>query len=164
MEAFEPTKELSKPKLWIDLKSMADDDLEAQFSHGWSQKEVELDINRGLASTVASAGLFGRNNFQRREITFMEKADELRSEFGRDMYVLGRSNGKLFNYTSRDGPSWRLSLTEVDQSYPRPERYTPASFLKRGTKSLLCEGQKGRENSMMRIEDFQTGDITGTGG
>jgi hypothetical protein len=43
----------------------------------------------------------------------MEKADELRSEFGCDIYVLGRRNGKLFNYTSRDGPSWPLSLTEV---------------------------------------------------
>jgi hypothetical protein len=43
----------------------------------------------------------------------MEKADELRSEFGRDIYVLGRRNGKLFNYTFRDGPSWPLSLTEV---------------------------------------------------
>jgi len=94
----------------------------------------------------------------------MEKADELRSEFGCDIYVLGRRNGKLFNYTSRDGPSWPLSLTEVDQSYPRAERYTPASFLKRGTKSLLCEGRKGRDNPMVRIEDFQTGDITGTGG
>ena len=39
----------------------------------------------------------------------MEKADELRSEFGCDIYVLGRRNGKLFNYTSkgssRDRPS-----------------------------------------------------------
>jgi hypothetical protein len=43
----------------------------------------------------------------------MEKADELRSEFGCDIYVLGRRNGKLFNYTSRDGPSWLLSLIEV---------------------------------------------------
>jgi hypothetical protein len=43
----------------------------------------------------------------------MEKADELRSEFDCDIYVLGRRNGKLFNYTSRDGPSWPLSLTEV---------------------------------------------------
>jgi hypothetical protein len=47
----------------------------------------------------------------------MEKADELRSEFGCDIYVLGRRNGKLFDYTSRDGsrdgPSWPLSLTEV---------------------------------------------------
>jgi len=43
----------------------------------------------------------------------MENADELRSEFGCDIYVLGRRNGKLFNYTSRDGPSWPLSLTEV---------------------------------------------------
>jgi hypothetical protein len=43
----------------------------------------------------------------------MEKADELRSEFGCDIYVLGRRNGKLFNYISRDGPSWPLSLIEV---------------------------------------------------
>jgi hypothetical protein len=47
----------------------------------------------------------------------MEKADELRSElrreFGCDIYVLGRRNGKLFNYTSTDEPSWPLSLTEV---------------------------------------------------
>jgi hypothetical protein len=43
----------------------------------------------------------------------MEKADELRSEFGCDIYILGRRNGKLFNYTSRDGPFWPLSLTEV---------------------------------------------------
>jgi hypothetical protein len=43
----------------------------------------------------------------------MEKADELRSEFGCDIYVLGQRNGKLFNYISRDGPSWPLSLTEV---------------------------------------------------
>ena len=43
----------------------------------------------------------------------MEKADELRSEFGCDIYVLGQRNGKLFNYTSRDGPSWPLSLIEV---------------------------------------------------
>jgi hypothetical protein len=53
------------------------------------------------------------DNFRRRKITFIEKADELRSEFGCDIYVLGRRNGKLFNYTSRDGPSWPLSLTEV---------------------------------------------------
>ena len=59
------------------------------------------------------AGLFSRNNFQRRKITFMEKVDELTSEFGCDICVLGRRNGKLFNYTSRDGPSWLLSLTEV---------------------------------------------------
>jgi len=98
----------------------------------------------------------------------MEKADELRSEFGCDIYVLGRRNGKLFNYTSKNpsgnGPSWPLSLTEVDQSYPRPERYTPASFLKRGTKSLLCEGRKGRDNPKVRIEDFRTGEIMGAGG
>jgi hypothetical protein len=60
------------------------------------------------------------DNFRRRKITFMEKADELRSEFGCDIYVLGRRNGKLFNYTSkgssRDGPSWPLSLTEVVSS------------------------------------------------
>jgi hypothetical protein len=57
------------------------------------------------------------DNFRRRKITFIEKADELRSEFGCDIYVLGRRNGKLFDYTSRDrsrdGPSWPLSLTEV---------------------------------------------------
>lgn len=53
------------------------------------------------------------DNFRRRKITFMEKADELRSEFGCDIYILGRRNGKLFNYTSRDGPFWPLSLTEV---------------------------------------------------
>jgi hypothetical protein len=50
----------------------------------------------------------------------MEKADELRSEFGCDIYVLGRRNGKFFNYTSkrssRDGPFWPLSLTEVVSS------------------------------------------------
>jgi hypothetical protein len=47
----------------------------------------------------------------------MEKADELRSEFGYNIYVLGQRNRKLFNYISRDGsrdrPSWPLSLTEV---------------------------------------------------
>jgi len=50
----------------------------------------------------------------------MEKADELRSEFDCDIYVLGRRNGKLFNYTSkglsRNGPSWLLNLTEVVSS------------------------------------------------
>jgi hypothetical protein len=50
----------------------------------------------------------------------MEKADELRSEFGCNIYVLGRRNGKLFDYTSRDGsrdgPSWLLSLTEIVSS------------------------------------------------
>jgi hypothetical protein len=61
------------------------------------------------------------DNFRRRKITFMEKADELRSEFGCDIYVLGQRNGKLFNYTSReelsrDGPSWPLSLIEVMSS------------------------------------------------
>ncbi|PMD49856.1 uncharacterized protein K444DRAFT_604812 [Hyaloscypha bicolor E] len=102
------------------------------------------------------------DNFRRRKITFMEKADELRSEFGYNIYVLGRRNGKLFNYISRDRPSWPLSLTEVDQSYPRAERYTPASFLKRGTKSLLYKDRKGQDNPIVRIEDFQTRDITGT--
>ncbi len=55
----------------------------------------------------------------------MEKADELRSEFGSDIYVLGRRNGRLFNYTSRDKlflskdePSWPLSLTDVVSSVP----------------------------------------------
>ncbi|TGO81776.1 hypothetical protein BPOR_1020g00010 [Botrytis porri] len=93
----------------------------------------------------------------------MEKADELRSEFGCDIYVLGRRNGKLFNYTSRDAPSWPLGLTEVDQSYPRAERYPPASFVKRGTKSLLCEGRKGQNNPIVRIENSHTGDIMGSG-
>jgi hypothetical protein len=50
----------------------------------------------------------------------MEKADELRSEFSCDIYVLGRRNRKLFNYISkglsRDGPSWPLSLIEVVSS------------------------------------------------
>jgi hypothetical protein len=50
----------------------------------------------------------------------MEKADELRSEFSCDIYVLGRRNRKLFNYISkglsRDGPSWLLSLIEVVSS------------------------------------------------
>lgn len=39
-----------------------------------------------------------------------------------------------------------------------------ASFLKRGTKSPLCDGRKGRDNPMVRIEDFQTRDITGAEG
>jgi hypothetical protein len=61
------------------------------------------------------------NNFWRRKITFIETADELRSEFGYDIYVLGWRNGKPFNYTfseelSRDGPSWPLSLIEVMSS------------------------------------------------
>ncbi|KFY84655.1 hypothetical protein V500_09125 [Pseudogymnoascus sp. VKM F-4518 (FW-2643)] len=92
----------------------------------------------------------------------MEKADELRSEFGCDIYILGRRNGKLFNYTSRDGPFWPLSLTEVDQSYPRAERYAPASFLKRGTKSLL-EGRKGRGNPV-RAKDERNGTLSQVGG
>jgi hypothetical protein len=53
----------------------------------------------------------------------MEKADELRSEFGSEVYVLVRRNGRLFNYASRDGPSWPLSLTEVVSGlvfHPRP--------------------------------------------
>ncbi|PMD62553.1 uncharacterized protein K444DRAFT_525224, partial [Hyaloscypha bicolor E] len=99
------------------------------------------------------------DNFRRRKITFMEKADELRSEFGYDIYVLGRRNGKLFNYISRDRsrdrPSWPLSLIEViSGSYLRAERYIPASFLKRGTKSLLYKGRKGRDNPMARIENL----------
>ncbi|KAE8440723.1 hypothetical protein EG329_006774 [Mollisiaceae sp. DMI_Dod_QoI] len=72
-----------------------------------------------------------------------QKADKLRSEFGSEVYVLVRRNGRLFNYASRDGPSWPLNLTEVDQSYPLVERYTPASFTKQGTKSRLCKGRKG---------------------
>ncbi|PMD51123.1 uncharacterized protein K444DRAFT_544809, partial [Hyaloscypha bicolor E] len=105
------------------------------------------------------------DNFRRRKITFMEKADELRSEFGYNIYVLGRRNGKLFNYISRDRPSWPLSLIEViSSSYPRAERYTPASFLKRGTKSLLYKGRKEQDNPIVRIKDFQTGNVTGAEG
>jgi hypothetical protein len=56
------------------------------------------------------------NNFRKRKNTFVEKADELWTEFDCNVYVLLRRNGQLFNYTSRytsrDGPSW-LSLIEV---------------------------------------------------
>ncbi|PMD66297.1 uncharacterized protein K444DRAFT_517953, partial [Hyaloscypha bicolor E] len=98
------------------------------------------------------------DNFRRRKITFIEKADELRSEFGYNIYVLGQRNGKLFNYISRnrsrDRPSWLLSLIEVNQSYPRPERYILASFLKRDTKSLLYKSRKRRDNPIVRIKNF----------
>lgn len=72
----------------------------------------------GVISTVLNKDV--TDNFQRRKIAFMGKADELRSEFACDIYVLGRRNRKLFNYTSkelsRDGPSWPLSLIEVVNS------------------------------------------------
>lgn len=69
----------------------------------------------------------------------MEKADELWSESGCNIYVLGRRNGKLDNYTFRDGPPWPLSLTGV----------VSGVLLIQGLKSKICRirgtlGQKGK--------------------
>jgi hypothetical protein len=62
---------------------------------------------------------------------------------------------------------WLLSLIEVvsdvretkdeilqNQIYPVAEIYTPASFLK----PLLCKSRKERDNPLIRIKGFQTGD------
>lgn len=51
--------------------------------------------------------------FSEKENHLLGKADELRSEFGCDIYSLGRRNGKLFNYTFIGGILWPLSLIEV---------------------------------------------------
>jgi len=47
----------------------------------------------------------------------MEKADELRSEFGSDVYVLIRRNGRIFNYTPRDKTTHiHEGITKIDTS------------------------------------------------
>jgi hypothetical protein len=43
----------------------------------------------------------------------MEKINELKSEFDYNIYVLGRKNGRLFNYIFRNRFSWPLNLTEI---------------------------------------------------
>jgi len=48
-------------------------------------------------------------NFRRQSVTFEEKADRLREEFGADVFLLVRRKGKLTGYTSSmalDDPRW----------------------------------------------------------
>jgi hypothetical protein len=61
-------------------------------------------------------------NFRRQNITFVEKADRLRKEFGADMFVLIRRKGKLTVYTSRDSlidSQWPLQLRDITDYYPK---------------------------------------------
>lgn len=79
-----------------------------------SRRTIDHTCKHGEAQSPPRSTKGVSENFRRRkDITFMEKADELRSEFDSEVYVLVRRNGRLFNYASRDGPSWPFSLIEV---------------------------------------------------
>jgi hypothetical protein len=55
-------------------------------------------------------------NFRKRKITLMMKVDELKRDFGGEVYVLVWRNGKYFTYASSDRPAWPSSVTEVVSS------------------------------------------------
>jgi hypothetical protein len=46
----------------------------------------------------------------------MTKADELKRDFGGEVYVLVWRNGKYFTYASSDRPAWPSGVTEVVSS------------------------------------------------
>jgi hypothetical protein len=101
------------------------------------------------------------------ELVYFKPSEE---RIGCDIYVLGRRNGKLFDYKFRDGLSRPLSLTEVASGVPLKQAYNIKSckikvipdqrdiywyFPKTSTSSLLCECRKEQYNPMVRIEKFR---------
>jgi hypothetical protein len=61
-------------------------------------------------------------NFRRQNVTFAEKAERRREEFGADVFILVRRKGKLMVYTSRnslDDRQWPLRGREITNYYPK---------------------------------------------
>jgi len=72
--------------------------------------------------TKKTAEQLNDENFRRQNVTFAEKADRLREEFGADVFILVRRKGKLLVYTSRDSlddPQWPLRRGEITDYYPK---------------------------------------------
>ena len=60
-------------------------------------------------------------NYRRQKLTFKQKGDTLRKEFGADIFILLRQKGKLEIYISRDSlinTRWPLQLDEIAEYYP----------------------------------------------
>jgi hypothetical protein len=77
-------------------------------------------------------------NFCRQNLTFAEKGDRLREDFGADVFILVRRKGKLTIYTSRnalDDPQWPLRPEETASYYPKLIK-TPETFKIREKKKL----------------------------
>jgi hypothetical protein len=72
--------------------------------------------------TKKTAEQLNDENFRRQNVTFAEKADRLREEFGADVFILVRRKGKLLVYTSCDSlddPRWPLRPGEIADYYPK---------------------------------------------
>ena len=69
-------------------------------------------------------------NFRRQNVTYAEKGDRFREDFGADVFILVLRKGKLTIYTSRnslDDPQWPLRPEEIASYYPKLIR-TPETF------------------------------------
>jgi hypothetical protein len=61
-----------------------------------------------------------QENFRRRKINIISKADDLQRFFGADVFLVIRKKGKLCGYISRDKPDWPPTKEElVSLSYRR---------------------------------------------
>jgi len=84
-------------------------------------------------------------NFRRQILTFEEKGDKLREDFGADVFVLVRRKGKVRVYTSRnslDDPQWPLRLEEIARYYPLPVIKTSSTSHERKAKIRLSKFQE----------------------
>ena len=73
-------------------------------------------------ATKKTANQLNDENFRRQNVTFAEKAERLREEFGADVFILVRRKGRLMVYTSRnslDDPQWPLRPGEIANYYPK---------------------------------------------
>lgn len=80
--------------------------------------------------TKKTAEQLRNENFRRQNLTYAEKGNRLRKDFGADVFILVRRKGKLTIYTSRnslDDPQWPLRPEEIASYYPRLIR-TPETF------------------------------------
>jgi len=75
---------------------------------------------RGI--TKKTAEQLRDENFRRQNLTYAEKGDRLRADFGADVFILVLRKGKLTIYTSRnslDDPQWPLRPEEIASYYPK---------------------------------------------
>lgn len=82
---------------------------------------MAASISKRDASTKTAEQL-DDENFRRQNVTFAEKADRFREDFGADVFTLVRRKGKLMVYTSRnslDDPQWPLRPGEIANYFPK---------------------------------------------
>ncbi|KAH6667811.1 hypothetical protein B0J14DRAFT_658590 [Halenospora varia] len=69
-----------------------------------------------------------QENFRRRKINLISKADDLHRFFGADIFLVIRKRGRYCAYYSREELDWPPTKEQLEHSHPLPKIRTPADF------------------------------------